>query len=451
MIPKRHKTTTMDTVLHQLRLPQYNSAFQKHHIDFPSFLRINDQALKTIGVQNESHRQRIVMCSRKMHEVVCRTIAEEPLVTGVPPCDASSTPARDNGATISTDDYEKSPLWDDPELLERVMSGGGLERQPLTPITEESSASAEPSELDQELDGSAAVPSKSHDRGTKRRHASTVTSVRSIDSIDEEPDVSLLGAPTAAVPTNSASSLMPRSLRRSLDEATLARRRQRAAERDPTWRSSMPVFSQSVQDVDTISPPSYKDAMLTKILTPKPLDYDEIGKEELPSYTCTVQRVGYVLRKCERTSHNSKARDRAWRRNYLYLWGTLLRIYKSEPVDVKRISPSYELSMRNARVTLATDYTKRRHVLRVTFDTTGHQFLFQAAGRDDCIGWIEHLQSAANISPTIDELEMPLFITLTTRRRRMMFGTGYFADMARDLQQLPLPAAEPISVGNRMR
>jgi hypothetical protein len=75
--------------------------------------------------------------------------------------------------------------------------------------------------------------------------------------------------------------------------------------------------------------------------------------------------------------------------------------------------------MLNAQIGLATDYSKRNHVIRVRISSTGHQFLFQIQDRDECVSWIEKLQSSANISPTLDEREMPMFITLPMRRRRV--------------------------------
>lgn len=75
--------------------------------------------------------------------------------------------------------------------------------------------------------------------------------------------------------------------------------------------------------------------------------------------------------------------------------------------------------MLNTQIGLATDYSKKNNVIRVRISSTGHQFLFQIQDHDECVSWIEKLQSSVNISPTLDEREMPMFITLPMRRRRV--------------------------------
>ena len=74
--------------------------------------------------------------------------------------------------------------------------------------------------------------------------------------------------------------------------------------------------------------------------------------------------------------------------------------------------------MQNVQIGLAKDYSKRSHVIRVRIPS-GSQFLIQIQNHGECVEWIEKLQSSVNISTTIDEREMPMFITLPMRRRRV--------------------------------
>jgi len=160
--------------------------------------------------------------------------------------------------------------------------------------------------------------------------------------------------------------------------------------------------------------------------------YEESELEQLPKYSCTIQKSGYVTIKHEYISRDVRPRTRTWRKHYVDLRGTLIRIYRSGLGDCKGTSPTYEFSMQNVLVRFATNYYKRRNVLRITF-SDGQQFLFQLADKEECIAWIESLQAAANISLVLDEWKMPQFITLPPQRRRMLYGC--YADMARHLQQ----------------
>jgi len=189
---------------------------------------------------------------------------------------------------------------------------------------------------------------------------------------------------------------------------------------ESSWRHSM---------LARYDPPPYQDLQFESKTCPS---YEEDEPEQLPKYSCTIQKSGYVTIKHEYISREVKPRTRSWRKHYVDLRGTLIRIYRSGLVDCKGTSPTYEFSMQNVLVRFATNYYKRRNVLRITF-SDGQQFLFQLADKDACIAWIESLQAAANISLVLDDWKMPQFITLPPQRRRMLYGC--YADMARHLQQ----------------
>jgi hypothetical protein len=58
---------------------------------------------------------------------------------------------------------------------------------------------------------------------------------------------------------------------------------------------------------------------------------EDEGHEDLPGYSCEVHIEGYVPRKMEFTKPGVQAKDRRWKRQYIILHGTSIKIYKSDP------------------------------------------------------------------------------------------------------------------------
>ncbi|GAA5911209.1 uncharacterized protein JCM6883_001940 [Sporobolomyces salmoneus] len=207
---------------------------------------------------------------------------------------------------------------------------------------------------------------------------------------------------------------------------------------------------------------------------------EEEGKEGLPQYTCSIHIEGFMPRKMEFTSPGVQAKDRAWKRQYIVLHGTSIKVYKYDlrthpipgeedwsvvPVDIAgkdgppplhfhqgeygvdnssqgiRFPLSIEdakakaksriiqqatasstnlllrhYSLQNAESGLAADYIKRKHVVRVRAE--GEQFLLQAKDDRGVIDLIEALQAATNVALDLDARPLPKFITLPRRRRR---------------------------------
>ncbi|GAA5959993.1 hypothetical protein JCM3765_006127 [Sporobolomyces pararoseus] len=207
---------------------------------------------------------------------------------------------------------------------------------------------------------------------------------------------------------------------------------------------------------------------------------EEEGKEGLPQYTCSIHIEGFMPRKMEFTSPGVQAKDRAWKRQYIVLHGTSIKVYKYDlrthpipgeddwsvvPVDIagkdgppplhfhqgeygvdnsaqgSRFPLSIEdakakaksriiqqatasstnlllrhYSLQNAESGLAADYIKRKHVVRVRAE--GEQFLLQAKDDRGVIDLIEALQAATNVALDLDARPLPKFITLPRRRRR---------------------------------
>lgn len=193
-----------------------------------------------------------------------------------------------------------------------------------------------------------------------------------------------------------------------------------------------------------IAPPAYH-AVYRSGLGPAQIIYprEEEGIEGLPDYTCSIHIETYMPRKLEFTAPSMQAKDRAWKKQYVVLHGTSIKVFKYDlrthpivgeedwssvtagmvgategatPVHfhqgeygapdnlpssskfpasigiVKAKARSHlpstgsglnvllrHYSLQNAESGLAADYVKRKHVVRVRAE--GEQFLLQA--KDD--------------------------------------------------------------------
>ena len=88
----------------------------------------------------------------------------------------------------------------------------------------------------------------------------------------------------------------------------------------PEMRIDPPVYS-----VDDDCFVQYRKDM------PFPAARDEEGREPLPSYTCDVHIEGYVPRKMEFSKPGVQSKDRSWKRQYIILHGTSIKVYKADP------------------------------------------------------------------------------------------------------------------------
>ncbi|KAI7850238.1 hypothetical protein BDC45DRAFT_518835 [Circinella umbellata] len=189
-------------------------------------------------------------------------------------------------------------------------------------------------------------------------------------------------------------------------------------------------------------PPDYLDTALMKrwekcksCIIPR----EEEGREELPPYKCTVYKMGHVYIKRELDEPGVRSRWRSWRKLYVEVWGTILRIYRApphgehgnryrllgrQPLLATRLplsqwnryyySPIATISLAGAEAGRAWDYTKRPHSLRLK-TVSGPQLLLRLSSHVEMVSWIEHLQAAINISLDLEQRPMPKFMTLPAR------------------------------------
>ncbi|KAF8471730.1 hypothetical protein BDZ91DRAFT_629277, partial [Kalaharituber pfeilii] len=163
----------------------------------------------------------------------------------------------------------------------------------------------------------------------------------------------------------------------------------------------------------------------------------EEGREQLPPYSCSVHREAVFHTKMELSSPFEKATDRSWRKEYVVLHGTLLRMHKPRripffstpevrsgqgedgsarpdgwmPGELLR-----KYTLQGAEVGIAGDYKKRHFVIRVRAET--EQFLLSSKRVDEFMAWLEALSAAVDLSPSLDERSLPRYQTIPRRRRR---------------------------------
>ncbi|KAL7311808.1 hypothetical protein PS15m_009524 [Mucor circinelloides] len=139
------------------------------------------------------------------------------------------------------------------------------------------------------------------------------------------------------------------------------------------------------------------------------------GKETLPTYSCSVQKMGKASAKIEFDSPGARPRRRRWRDVYMELQGTVLKIYEAKnpsstlggyhylptmaPYYQQSVSytPLVNLSLSNAKVESAIDYTKKSNVFRITTEN-GPQILFHVQTRAAVLLWTEKISSGSILS-----------------------------------------------------
>jgi hypothetical protein len=146
----------------------------------------------------------------------------------------------------------------------------------------------------------------------------------------------------------------------------------------------------------------------------------EEGSEELPDYSCSVFRSAIVNQKLECVYPGLPAKKREWKKVYLLLFGTVMRMYLIQPdgsisINFSLDRPFREYTLQYAEAGIATDYVKRKYVLRVRAE--GQQFLMQCGSEDERDAWVEAIQASASIALALEDRRMPKHVTLPRRRR----------------------------------
>lgn len=182
--------------------------------------------------------------------------------------------------------------------------------------------------------------------------------------------------------------------RRSLDDVGRSSRRSLEVVRRSAQRSSMSSSSNNTSSASstTITTPSSRSSNIDLADSSN----DEFGKTS-PNGTNAIASVFGAHR-----ATNSQS-------NHPHAGSHILATLQSNQV-------LRHYSLQNAETGLASDYLKRKNVIRVRAD--GEQFLIQADNVLMAIDWIETFQAGANVALDLDTRPMPKVPALPRRRRR---------------------------------
>ena len=189
------------------------------------------------------------------------------------------------------------------------------------------------------------------------------------------------------------------------------------------------------------APPAYKadendisNFKFRPLKNPASAPMTEPGTEILPIYSANIELTNVFLRKSEFHTLSQRCPDRKWRRVIATLTGTKLEIHSAtrpllshampnhsdETTNFKKGALMKSYSLQHAEFGLASDYLKRKHVIRVRVEA--EQFLLSCSRIETLVTWMEGLQWGAGVALELDERlevkEQTLPRNLRRRRRR---------------------------------
>ncbi|OAD05356.1 hypothetical protein MUCCIDRAFT_162048 [Mucor lusitanicus CBS 277.49] len=170
------------------------------------------------------------------------------------------------------------------------------------------------------------------------------------------------------------------------------------------------------------APPDYDDpshpwifkfpkSLSNRIIIPR----EEEGNEKLPDYDCSIDKMSYMHVKCEFSKPNVRSKNRSWKDYYVVVYGTKISAYHRNPKNKKSNPPAWSHTMQGAQVTVASDYVKFRHVIRLNIQN-GPQYLMTTPNETARNEWIGAIESSIHISSDLDVRAMPQFVTLSIVR-----------------------------------
>lgn len=198
----------------------------------------------------------------------------------------------------------------------------------------------------------------------------------------------------------------------------------RSAELEPPLRTADDLVQHS-----SLSPPPYPSSILNRStvnITPRV----EEGREALPPYSCDLTLTALFMRKSELegpylqapseySNPLRRAPVRTWRRVHVKLQGTSLTITPCPRLTLKRsrpLTPPRSYSLQHAEAGIASDYLKRRYVIRLRVEAD--QLLLASDDAPTHIAWLEALAAAIDLAPSLDERSLPEDASLPRPRRR---------------------------------
>merc|ERR1712012_505759 len=120
------------------------------------------------------------------------------------------------------------------------------------------------------------------------------------------------------------------------------------------------------------------------------LDDDELRTIEHPD----GELEGMLVRKHEWESTTKKASNRSWEKICVVLKGSQILFYKDQKTYRGKPDETFRgelpVDLTNAEATVATDYTKKKHVFRLKLENGG-DYLFQASDDEQMSLWVDSI------------------------------------------------------------
>ncbi|OBT50419.1 hypothetical protein VE04_10119 [Pseudogymnoascus sp. 24MN13] len=155
-----------------------------------------------------------------------------------------------------------------------------------------------------------------------------------------------------------------------------------------------------IEQSSSLSPPPYSSSILNRSainITPR----IEEGHETLPPYTCDLTLTAHFMRKSELEAPTSANPPiRTWHRGHVALHGTSLTITPSPRLSLKRskpLTPPRSYSLQHAEAGIASDYLKRRYVIRIRVEAD--QLLLASDDAPTHIARREAIAAAIDLAP----------------------------------------------------
>ena len=199
----------------------------------------------------------------------------------------------------------------------------------------------------------------------------------------------------------------------------------------PPKRQEYPTTAPAAYEADENDISNFK---FRPLKNPASAPMTEPGTEILPFYSANIELTNVFLRKSEFHTLSQRCPDRKWRRVIAILTGTKLEIHSATRPLLSHAMPNHNdeitnfkkgalmksYSLQHAEFGLASDYLKRKHVIRVRVEA--EQFLLSCSRIETLVTWMEGLQWGAGIALDLDERlevkEQTLPRNLRRRRRR---------------------------------
>ena len=112
-----------------------------------------------------------------------------------------------------------------------------------------------------------------------------------------------------------------------------------------------------------------------------------------------VTMEGFLERKQQSNSGGKRSTIRSWKNYYTVISGQLLCFFKDQNDFKDWKAAAAPIFLHNATTEKASDYTKKKHVIRLVTND-GSEFLFQAASKDSQDQWLQKLIYTAGLEPS---------------------------------------------------